>query len=277
MTNVFATSNHIDLRFDLKGSSIGRKVLTGTDKDLESFLNGDMALKDLDFNIMNEKIVVGSKRDIILKQLKKDTEFLYNINSNDYSLLLGIHKIKDNYKFSLTKSTTFKTEYIKKEDSSLISGMSKEFNSTNTFDANSSTSSEKSIVNRINKLKSIYDFEDGGILSSNKNRIYYLGIIDILTEFNNIKHLEYYYKRVRYCSNKMSCIPPIQYKERFINYLDSVFEKENTNYLLKTDSRINSQIFCNGDKFGAINYSKHIKKEEVKQMEDSLQRLQKFQ
>ena len=59
-------------------------------------------------------------------------------------------------------------------------------------------------------------------------------------------------------------------------YLDSVFEKENTNYLLKTDSRINSQIFCNGDKFGAINYSKHIKKEEVKQMEDSLQRLQKF-
>ena len=276
MTNVFATSNHIDLRFDLKGSSIGRKVLTGTDKDLSTFSNGDMALKDLDFNLINEKVFVGPKRDIILAQLKKDSEFLYSINSNDYSLLLGIHKIKDNYRFTLTKSTTLKTEYIKKEESSLISGISKEFNSTNTFDTDSSTSSEKSIVNRLSKLKTIYDYEDGGILSSNKDRIYYLGIIDILTEFNKVKHLEYYYKRVRYCSKKMSCIPPIEYKERFYNYLESVFEKENTNYLFKTDSRINSQIFCNGDKFGDINYSKNQKEEEIKQMEDSLQRLQKI-
>ena len=276
MTNVFATSNHIDLRFDLKGSSIGRKVLTGNDKDLATFSNGDMALKDLDFNLLNEKVVVGYKRDIILKQLKKDSEFLYSINSNDYSLLLGIHKIKENYRFSLTKSTTFKTEYIKKEDSSFMSGISKEFNSTNTFDTDSSTSSEKSIVNRLNKLKTIYDFEDGGILSNNKDRIYYLGIIDILTEFSKVKHLEYYYKRIRYCSNKMSCIPPIEYKERFYRYLESIFEKENSNYLLKTDSRINSQIYCNGDKFGTINYSKNLKEEEAKQMEDSLQKLQKF-
>ena len=157
-----------------------------------------------------------------------------------------------------------------------MSGISKEFNSTNTFDTDSSTSSEKSIVNRLNKLKTIYDFEDGGILSNNKDRIYYLGIIDILTEFSKVKHLEYYYKRIRYCSNKMSCIPPIEYKERFYRYLESIFEKENSNYLLKTDSRINSQIYCNGDKFGTINYSKNLKEEEAKQMEDSLQKLQKF-
>ena len=276
MTNVFATSNHIDLRFDLKGSSIGRKVLSGTDKDLQTFTNGDMALKDLDFNLLNEKIAVGQKRDIILKQLKKDSEFLYSINSNDYSLLLGIHKIKENYRLSLIKSVTLKTEYIKKDDSSLISGISKEFISTNTIDTDSSFSSEESIVERLNKLKAIYDFEDGGILSSNKDRIYYLGIIDILTEFNKVKHLEYYYKRVRYCSNKMSCIPPIQYKERFYNYLDSVFEKEKSNYLIKTDTLINSQIFCNGDKFEDINFSKNEKKEDIKVMEDSLQRLEKF-
>ena len=274
MTNVFVTSNHIDLRFDLKGSSIGRKVLTGTETNLEAFTNGDMALKDLDFNLLNEKVYVGNKREIILKQLKKDTEFLYNINSNDYSLLLGIHNIKISHKLSLTKSATLKTEYIKKEDSSLISGISKDINLTNTFDTDSSTSSENSIVDRLNKLKTIYDFEDGGILSSNKDRIYYLGIIDILTEFNNVKHLEYYYKKLRYCSNKMSCIPPIQYKERFYNYLETVFANENTNYLAKADSMINSQIFNNGDKFGAINYSQIHKKEESQGIEDSLQRLQ---
>jgi len=30
------------------------------------------------------------------EQLKKDIEFLNSINSNDYSLLLGIHYIKEN-------------------------------------------------------------------------------------------------------------------------------------------------------------------------------------
>ena len=230
MTNVFATSLHIDLRFDLKGSTIGRNVLTGTVSDAEIFKNGDMALKDLDFNKMDEKVDVGTKREIILKQLKKDVEFLNSINSNDYSLLLGIHYIKENEKYDLSKASTLKADYNKKEETSFISGISKEYYLTNNLDLESNTSSEKSIVDRLTKLKGIYDFEDGGILSSNKNRVYYFGIIDILTEFNKVKHLEYLYKRIRYCSDKMSCIPPIYYKDRFYNYLNNVFQKKKTKF-----------------------------------------------
>jgi 1-phosphatidylinositol-4-phosphate 5-kinase len=43
MSNVFATAYRIDLRFDLKGSTIGRKVLKGTVDDSKVFSRGDMA------------------------------------------------------------------------------------------------------------------------------------------------------------------------------------------------------------------------------------------
>ena len=257
MTNVFATSHHIDLRFDLKGSRIGRKVLTGTKKDSEFFLNGDMSLKDLDFDKMKEKIHIGNKREIILAQLKKDNEFLYKINSNDYSLLLGIHYIKDDKINILSKESTIKTIYNnKKDDYSFISGHSY---FTNTYDTESSTSTEKSYVERLDILRGIYDFEDGGILSDNKKRIYYFGIIDILTEFNRAKQFEYLLKSVRYCSHDMSCIPPIFYKERFYNYLENIFEKSNQNSLnLKSyNLNINKKIYSNIEKFRDINSFKN--------------------
>ena len=280
MTNVFATSLHIDLRFDLKGSTIGRNVLTGTKSDEEIFKNGDMALKDLDFNKMDEKVDVGIKRDIILKQLKKDVEFLNSINSIDYSLLLGIHFLKENEKYCLSKTTTLKTDYHKKDESSLISGITKEFNLTNNLDTESNTSSEKQVVDRIIQLKELYDFEDGGVLSSNKNIVYYFGIIDILTEFNKTKQLEYFYKRIRYCSDQMSCIPPKYYKERFYNYLNSVFQKKKPISLMSKTMNLsisnNNKIFCNVDRFGAISssrYNRKLKKEsDIYTIEDSLQK-----
>ena len=273
MNNVFATNHHIDLRFDLKGSTIGRRVLTGTINDSKIFVSGDMALKDLDFNKSDERVNIGYKRGLVLNQLKRDIEFLYRINSNDYSLLLGIHYIKENEIFNLSKTNTVTTEY-KKEDLSLLS--------TNTVFSNTyetdSNISEKSVVERLNKLKSIYDYEDGGILSENKKRIYYFGIIDILTEFNCLKNLEYFYKKCRYCSENMSCVPPIFYKARFFNYLyHTVFPEQNNNSLETiSDNKLINQNYNNVEKFGNISSSryKEDQKEEIKvKVDESMQKL----
>ena len=279
MSNVFATDNHIDLRFDLKGSIIGRKVLTGTIDDSKVFLSGDMALKDLDFNKLNERIDIGSKREIILKQISNDIEFLYSINSNDYSLLLGIHYIKDTekeYNFSKT-TTTLKTTEYKKDNYSFITEYSKDNLFSNTYDTESNISSEKSAVDRINNLKGLYDFEDGGILSENRKRIYYFGIIDILTEFNTLKHFEYCFKRLRYCSDDMSCIPPIYYKQRFYNYLNNVFSQKSTqSFEIKTNKPYVSRGYYKVDKYGAISSSryKEFQKEEEEKytIDDSLKK-----
>ena len=282
MANVFATDNHIDLRFDLKGSTIGRSVLKGTEDDKNVFAKGDLALKDLDFNKNDERVYVGKKRQIILEQINKDIEFLYRINSNDYSLLLGIHFVKDIEKYNFSIATTCRTGENKNESN--ISHYSKSDMYSHTYDTESNTSSEKSVIKRINKLKSIYDFEDGGILSEDKDRIYYFGIIDILTEFNTKKNFEYCFKRIRYCSDNMSCVPPIYYKQRFYNYLQLVFpEKMKNNRETKLNfitNNINNLTNkgINVDKYGAISSSKYkqYQKEEIERekftMEDSLQK-----
>jgi hypothetical protein len=62
MINVFATANHIDKRYDLKGSKIGRQVLKGTIEDKKILNQGDMALKDLDFERRKEKVFIGKKK-----------------------------------------------------------------------------------------------------------------------------------------------------------------------------------------------------------------------
>ena len=237
MSNVFATSNHIDLRFDLKGSKIGRRVLTGTTKDSKIFSNGDMSLKDLDFDKLKQKIYVGQKKDIILEQLRKDIEFLYSINSNDYSLLLGIHYRK-NY-----------TPIEKKKEDSLLS--------SKTYETNSLNLSGNAYTERKNDIKNLYDYYDFGISSVDNRSIYYFGIIDILTEYNINKRLEHCFKRIRYCSNDMSCIPPDLYKERFFNYMSTIFIKEENKNIEEnennTNSIFNQFIFKNDDKIGSIN------------------------
>ncbi|CAD8064266.1 unnamed protein product [Paramecium sonneborni] len=61
---------------------------------------------------------------------------------------------------------------------------------------------------------------EGGILSMDKQWIYFIGIIDILTLFNTKKYLEYGLKSTL-ISNDISCIPPARYAERFANFIAS--------------------------------------------------------
>ena len=84
-------------------------------------------------------------------------------------------------------------------------------------------------INKNDKFKLLDDFDDFGILSENRKRIYYFGIIDILTEYGTAKHFEHFFKKIIYCSNEMSCIPPQNYMQRFYNYLNIVFAKADIN------------------------------------------------
>ena len=212
MINVFATSKHIHIRYDLKGSRVGRRVLTGK-RDAEIMAKGDLALKDLDLEKRKEKMYIGDKNDILLKQIKNDADFLCKIGANDYSLLLGIHYINKE----------------KKIGKSLSSNNLKE-NKTNGEDSilKESTLSDKSCDSRQEKLKALIDFEDGGIISETGNEVYFVGIIDILTKFNWKKKCEHFIKMVRYCSNNMSCTPPPMYRDRFVNYMNKVIQKSST-------------------------------------------------
>ena len=209
MLNVFATSKHIHIRYDLKGSRIGRRVLTGK-RDKEIMAKGDLSLKDLDLEKRKEKMYVGEKSEILLNQIRQDADFLCKIGVNDYSLLLGIHYINRDKKVAPVPSYD---QHNKENEDSILK---------------ESSLSDKSCDSRQEKLKTLVDFEDGGIISETGNEVYYVGIIDILTKFNMKKKCEHFIKMVRYCSNNMSCTPPEMYRDRFVNYMGKVIVKSSS-------------------------------------------------
>ena len=100
MMNVFCTNKQIHVRFDLKGSTLGREVISKKDKYNKTFddILGKytFSLKDLDFDYFKKNIYL--REDIcneILEQLNADSLLLKDCNLNDYSLLIGIHKKKN--------------------------------------------------------------------------------------------------------------------------------------------------------------------------------------
>ena len=279
MMNVFSTKKKIHLRFDLKGSKLGREVLKPKEKvglNYENVLGKyNYALKDLDFDFFKREIHIDSNvRDKIIEQLNIDSLLLKELNLNDYSLLLGIHKKKfkkknilnlnnsnnnfnnendndnisnnnidtnsqnigsniSNFSFSSKEQESQKernsNDKNKKEEFSseriTISSLNKSYLNTYTEEKFNNV---ENIINKKEEINNVLNdsngiiLEDGGILNKKENEIYYMGIIDILTDYDCLKVGEFVYKTVRYCSNKMSCVSPNAYQERFMGYLKQI-------------------------------------------------------
>jgi 1-phosphatidylinositol-4-phosphate 5-kinase len=160
MENLFSSGLEVHLRFDLKGSTVGRT--TDPNEDFS------VARKDLDFNRGGLKIKLSkATREKLLTQISKDSSFFERLGIIDYSLLLGVHNLKGS-KIDMTDI-------------------------------------------------------DHAYLSSDGQCIYFIGIIDVLTQYNIKKKLENIFKLPIY-GNDISCIPPKPYSERFLNYMESIFE-----------------------------------------------------
>ena len=54
--------------------------------------------------------------------------------------------------------------------------------------------------------------------------VYYMGIIDILCQWDSKKRLERFFKSIRYDSDGISAIPPEPYADRFYKFIDSIME-----------------------------------------------------
>jgi len=78
----------IERKYDLKGSTIGRRTVKVPDLPPEKLRQYD-TLKDLDFRKYEKKIGIGeTKKAELLETLKKDVEFLESMRLMDYSLSL---------------------------------------------------------------------------------------------------------------------------------------------------------------------------------------------
>ena len=86
MGNLFKSNYEIDIKYDLKGSTLGRIIDEDQDKTI--------ARKDNNFTKENRKIRIGrSRKKFLMEQIEKDAEILRRADIIDYSLLLGISNV----------------------------------------------------------------------------------------------------------------------------------------------------------------------------------------
>lgn len=142
------------------------------------------AKKDLDFISENMQINVafGTKQKLI-EQISADTGFLSRHNIIDYSMLIGIIDADEN-------EIEFNRPLFR----------------TTLFDQPQTRKSKKRKGNTY-------------IESYDKRLHYYIGIIDTLTSYGIKKKGEYMAKRV-FQGSGVSCVPPKDYKKRFVRFME---------------------------------------------------------
>ena len=74
-------------------------------------------------------------------------------------------------------------------------------------------------VSQMDEPTPFFEADHGGFFNFDESMLYYFGVIDIFTEYNAKKKLEHFVKSIKW-GNAISCVPPQQYAERFMNFMD---------------------------------------------------------
>lgn len=244
MNNVFPALYEIHERYDLKGSLLGREYRPDASKPI-------IVYKDLDWLRNHKRIVLGcEKRELLVKQLELDTKFLQHINVMDYSLLIGIHDMqKGNAALnSLLKLEEFGPKSGTKLDKRDAVALSNDINlpksgSGMLNNKGKKGSAQKDFADLQTLLKKAtpeklkeFDFADeyrseflfyrdhGGFQSTNDQNetldvIYYVGVIDFLTEYTFKKSVETFCKSLIHDRRDLSAVPANEYGDRFLRFL----------------------------------------------------------
>ena len=138
--------------------------------------------------------------------MRHDTELFQTGNINDYSLLVGICELRPGEAEKIRKKAPSPTEYTIENfiKSHKTSGL--EESATQIFD-------------RPRPQKAFFEAQEGGMVSACGKYIYYVGIIDTLTGFGTKKVLENTFKSIVYDGKTISCVPPVQYGDRFYKFM----------------------------------------------------------
>ncbi|KMT08132.1 hypothetical protein BVRB_6g143810 [Beta vulgaris subsp. vulgaris] len=254
MGNMFYTELRIHRRYDLKGSSYGRY----TDKGK---MNQNATLKDLDLSY--EFYMDRSLRDALFKQIDLDCIFLQSQNIIDYSLLMGLHFRAPEHLKSLLElpDSLYNTENeLAADGATSTAGLSVPPTGLMlvTHEPGSvSTAPGPHIRGSTLRAYSVGDKEvdlllpgtgrlrvqlgvNMPALANSKVKdneadstevelfevydvVLYLGIIDILQDYNLRKKIEHASKSLFLDPMAISVVEPKFYASRFIDFLEKVF------------------------------------------------------
>lgn len=250
MGNMFCTELRIHRRFDLKGSSLGRS----SDK-IE--IDENTTLKDLDLNYCF--YLEPSWRDSLLKQIEIDSNFLVSQQIMDYSLLLGVHyrapqhlrsQMTFNPSMAPDRLTILSEEVVQEEDilnypqGLVLVPRGSDENSVKVgphirgsrLRASAAGDEEVDLllpgtarfqiqlgVNMPARAEHTQTEDNTQLFHEVYDVVLYVGIIDILQEYNMTKKIEHAYKSFQFDSVSISAVDPQYYSERFLKFIQTVF------------------------------------------------------
>lgn len=250
MGNMFCTELRIHRRFDLKGSSLGRSA----DK-VE--IDENTILKDLDLNYCF--YLEPSWREALLTQIEIDSKFLETKHIMDYSVLLGVHYRAPQHLSSLTlyqrsiaadRLAVLVEDAVEDDlpsypeslvlvprgtdDGSVVAGphiRGSRLRASAVGDEEvdlllPGTASRLQIqlgVNLPARAEHIPGGEETQWFHEAYDVVLYLGIIDILQDYNMGKKLEHAYKSLQFDSLSISAVDPGFYSRRFLEFIQRVF------------------------------------------------------
>ncbi|KAI8991145.1 hypothetical protein BDF20DRAFT_811637 [Mycotypha africana] len=234
MGNVLPSNKDIHETFDLKGSLYGR--LTSNE---EVRKNPQAIQKDQNWVNQRRRIQLGPhKRALLLTQLERDVAILKSLNIMDYSLLVGIHDLNkgntegirdqnlqmvvpsptDHHQQHHMPQSPLKKRTSRTEKAEIVRKALKNANLVNidTSELPASPSEERKWC--------IFYADDGGFRSTDEeeiplNKLYYIGVIDILTPYNLVKKAEHLWKSMTQDKNTISSVHPARYGQRFMDFM----------------------------------------------------------
>ena len=255
MNNLFPPHLEIHTTYDLKGSTWGRFTqVDDTRKDVD--VTYRPVLKDLNWIDNGEKIRFGPlKRKKFLEQLQRDIGLLARLNIMDYSLLIGIHYMDKEKPYSDIEEESGEEET--REEKGDDNRADLRYGNTNIDTSNPVVLPKGSIQNVADKnvanatptkvdrpsltpqpyqqrisnygnrsvIPHFFKQYEGGIRATDYfNRdldmIYYVGIIDCLTNYSIVKKLETFWRSLNHDRKTVSAVPPKYYAERMFSFIE---------------------------------------------------------
>ncbi|KAI8610111.1 hypothetical protein BC830DRAFT_1213598 [Chytriomyces sp. MP71] len=236
MGNVFPPNKDIHETYDLKGSTVGR--MTSEEKARKY---PGTVLKDLNWLKRERKLFLGPvKRKILVDQMEKDVTFLKKMNIMDYSLLIGIHDLIKGNSHNIRDSVL---SVIEPSAQDLSMHQMTNIHRRSTLKSPLPTTSRRKPTIEAESIKPgagsarllqenppersfcvFYKDLGGGFLATNEANeslrdLYYIGIIDIFTEYNVTKKAEHFFKSVLSDRHKISAVKPAEYGDRFLYFM----------------------------------------------------------
>ncbi|KAF9015748.1 hypothetical protein BDQ17DRAFT_1230304 [Cyathus striatus] len=233
MNNLFPPHRDIHETFDLKGSTVGREY-----PEEKAAKNPRAVLKDLNWINRGKTLELGpEKRALLTEQLRRDSALLKKIDVMDYSLLVGIHNMQRGNRDNLRKNTlkVFAPDVPDARRGRSSKAGSKSPEALAMKRAVRSSDPKRLGKNTIrlpeedtgDRQHFIFYQDESGLRATDENnepldKIYYLGVIDILTPYTVVKRLEHLWKGLQADRHKISPVPPSEYADRFFSFMKAI-------------------------------------------------------